>query len=69
MAGRNPSSGANRVPSIELKIALKPGYERENFFVSDSNETAHAIIAGLAGRPRCMPASNPQSAAIVDQAT
>lgn len=44
MTGEKPrlARAANR--QLTLELAPKPGYERENFFVSDSNEKAYAMI-------------------------
>jgi chromosomal replication initiation ATPase DnaA len=44
MAGEKPRQARPANPQLTLNLAPDPGYERENFFVSDSNEKAHAMI-------------------------
>ena len=44
MAGAKPRQARPANPQLTLNLAPDPGYERENFFVSDSNEKAHAMI-------------------------
>jgi chromosomal replication initiation ATPase DnaA len=44
MAGEKPRQARPASPQLTLNLAPDPGYERENFFVSDSNEQAYAMI-------------------------
>jgi chromosomal replication initiation ATPase DnaA len=44
MAGEKPRQARPANPQLTLNLAPDPGYERENFFVSDSNEQAYAMI-------------------------
>jgi chromosomal replication initiation ATPase DnaA len=44
MAGEKPRRARPANPQLTLNLAPDPGYERENFFVSDSNEQAYAMI-------------------------
>jgi chromosomal replication initiation ATPase DnaA len=44
MAGEKPREARPASPQLTLNLAPDPGYERENFFVSDSNEQAYAMI-------------------------
>jgi chromosomal replication initiation ATPase DnaA len=44
MAGEKPRQARPANPQLTLNLAPDPGYERENFFVSGSNEQAYAMI-------------------------
>lgn len=44
MAGEKPRQTRAAHRQLTLELAPKPGYERENFFVSQSNEKAYAMI-------------------------
>ncbi|MGH6844338.1 MAG: hypothetical protein ACRECU_06405 [Methylocella sp.] len=44
MAGEPPTQARPANPQLTLNLAPDPGYERENFFVSGSNEQAYAMI-------------------------
>ncbi|MGH6837347.1 MAG: hypothetical protein ACREDT_00800 [Methylocella sp.] len=44
MAGEKPRQARQANPQLTLNLAPDPGYERENFFVSGSNEQAYAMI-------------------------
>ncbi|MGQ0446555.1 MAG: hypothetical protein ACT4O2_15900 [Beijerinckiaceae bacterium] len=44
MAGENPRRVRQANPQLTLNLAPDPGFERENFFVSGSNEQAYAMI-------------------------
>jgi chromosomal replication initiation ATPase DnaA len=44
MAGEKPRQARPANPQLTLNLAADPGYERENFFVSGSNEQAYAMI-------------------------
>ncbi|MCI0598086.1 MAG: DnaA/Hda family protein [Beijerinckiaceae bacterium] len=44
MPGENPRRARAPHPQLTLTFAPEPGYERENFFVSESNERAYGII-------------------------
>ena len=44
MAGEKPRQARPANPQLTLNLAPDPGYEREKFFVSGSNEHAYAMI-------------------------
>lgn len=44
MAGEKPRQARQANPQLTLNLAPDPGFERENFFVSGSNEQAYAMI-------------------------
>ena len=44
MVGEKPRQARQANPQLTLNLAPDPGYERENFFVSGSNEQAYAMI-------------------------
>ena len=44
MAGERPRQGRPAHPQLTLTLAPNPGYEPENFFISQSNEQAFAMI-------------------------
>ncbi len=44
MPGENPSRARPAHPQLTLPLASSPGYERENFFVSQSNEIAYGMV-------------------------
>src|SRR5262245_16319818 len=44
MAGEHPPRTRFAHPQLTLKLAPDPGYERENFFISECNEHALAMI-------------------------
>ena len=44
MTGEKPRQARPANPQLTLNLAPDPGYERENFFVSGSNEQAYAMI-------------------------
>ena len=44
MAGEKPRRPRPESPQLTLELAPEPGFERENFVVSGSNEQAYAMI-------------------------
>jgi chromosomal replication initiation ATPase DnaA len=44
MAGEKPRRSRPESPQLTLELAPEPGFERENFVVSGSNEQAYAMI-------------------------